>query len=278
MRVGLIQLNVSDDPVLNLPTTLRLIEEAVLDGAAFVLTPEVTNLIATSRKRQDAQLYPEHSDPTLGALRAKASELGVWILIGSLALQVDDSEGRFVNRSFVIDPSGSIKARYDKIHMFDVNVSDSETYHESKNYRAGDQSYVVGLNDIQLGMSICYDIRFPHLYRDLALAGANVISVPAAMSPVTGAAHIETLLRARAIETGCYMLMPSQTGDHNVQGKPRTTWGHSMAVSPWGEVIFDMGTDIGFKCLDVDLNQVKLARHRIPSLSHIRPYQGPKNV
>jgi predicted amidohydrolase len=278
MRVGLIQLNGTDDPKLNLPTTLRLIEEAAQDGAAFVLTPEVTNIVATSRERQLEKLAHEQDDVTLAALRKYAAKLGVWILVGSLALKTNDSDGRFANRSIVIDPQGRLKAKYDKIHMFDVNLSDTESFQESKNYRAGKAAFVAQVEDLQIGMSICYDIRFSHLYRDLALAGANVIAVPAAISPTTGPAHIETLLRARAIETGCYVLMPSQTGEHKVQCRTRSSWGHSMAVNPWGEVIFDMGTEAGFRCLDIDVDAVKEARRRIPSLSHICSYERPINV
>ncbi len=271
MRVGLVQLSGSSDPVANLPKTMELIAKAAHDGAAFVLTPEVTNIIGANRAKQDAVLSHEADDITLTALRRQASALNIWILIGSLAVKTDDADGRFANRSFLIDPTGTVRARYDKIHMFDVQVSETEVYRESQNYRPGEKASVAGMGEIDLGMSICYDIRFPHLYRDLAMAGANVIAVPAAMSPVTGPAHIETLLRARAIETGCYMLMPSQTGDHGT----RSTWGHSMAVSPWGELLFDMGTDVGFRCLDLDLNAVKEARAKIPSLMNAQPYQSP---
>lgn len=274
MRVGLVQLNGSDDPVANLSQTIDLIKQAAHDGAAFVLTPEVTNIIGATRAKLNIVLRREADDITLTALRGLAAELGIWILIGSLAMKTGDADGRFANRSFMIDPCGTVRARYDKIHMFDVQVSKAETYQESKNYRAGDTTNVVDLNGLNVGMSICYDIRFPHLYRDLAQAGADVIAVPAAMSPITGAAHIETLLRARAIETGCYLLMPSQTGDHGT----RSTWGHTMAVNPWGEVVFDMGTDVDFRCLDIDENAVKEARAKIPSLYNTQPYQSPKNV
>jgi predicted amidohydrolase len=274
MRAGLVQLNGSDDPMANRSQTVELIRKAALDGAAFVLTPEVTNIIGASHAHQDAVLSREEDDATLKVLRALALELGIWILIGSLAIKTNDADGRFANRSLMIDSIGNVRARYDKIHMFDVQVSEAEAYQESKNYRPGQTTSVVNMGAINLGMSICYDIRFPHLYRDLALVGANVIAVPAAMSPVTGPAHIETLLRARAIETGCYMLMPSQTGDHGM----RSTWGHSMAIDPWGKVIFDMGTDVGFRCLDIDIDAVQSARAKIPSLLNTQPYQSPKNV
>jgi predicted amidohydrolase len=274
MRVGLVQLNGSDDPVANLAQTTDLITKAAHDGAAFVLTPEVTNIIGANRAQQNAVLAVEADDETLTSLRLLASKLDIWILIGSLALKTDDADGRFANRSILIDPHGAIRARYDKIHMFDVQVNDAECYQESKSFRPGNVTSVVEMGAFNLGMSICYDIRFPHLYRDLALAGANMIAVPAAMSPITGPAHIEVLLRARAIETGCYMLMPSQTGDHG----GRVTWGHSMVVSPWGEVLVDMGTDAGFRCLDLDIDAVKEARMKIPSLYNNQPYQSPKNV
>lgn len=274
MRVGLVQLNGSDDPDANLVQTIDLILKAAHDGAAFVLTPEVTNIIGASWAQQDAVLSYEDDDVTLAALRSQAVDLDIWILIGSLALKMDDVDGRFANRSFLIDPKGTIRGWYDKIHMFDVHVSDAENYKESQKYRSGDTACVVNMDALNLGMSICYDIRFPHLYHDLALADTDLIAVPAAMSTITGPAHIETLLRSRAIETGCYMLMPSQTGDHGT----RSTWGHSMIVSPWGEVLFDMGTDAGFRCLDLDIDEVKEARAKIPSLYNNPYYQSPKNA
>lgn len=276
IRAALVQLNSSDDPVANLPETLALIRGAAAAGADFVLTPEVTNCVSASRKHQNSVLCFEADDATLAALRIVAQELEIWLLIGSIALKTSDSDGRFVNRSFLISPHGEITARYDKIHMFDVQVSKTETYRESAGYRPGEAAVLAQTDFGLVGMTVCYDVRFAHLYRKLAQAGAQILTVPSAFSPVTGAAHWEALLRARAIETGCYVLAPAQVGTHDCSvGKPRKTWGHSLAVSPWGEVLADGGTDVGFTRVDIDLAQVDAARSRIPSLTHDRSFEGP---
>jgi len=276
IRAALVQLNSSDDPVANLPETLALIRGAAAAGAGFVLTPEVTNCVSASRKHQENVLTAEVDDATLAALRVVAQELKIWLLIGSIAVKTSDSDGRFANRSFLISPSGKIIARYDKIHMFDVQVSKSETYRESAGYRPGEAAVLAEADFARVGMTVCYDLRFAYLYRKLARAGAQILTVPSAFSPVTGAAHWETLLRARAIETGCYVLAPAQVGSHDCSaGKPRKTWGHSLAVAPWGEVLVDGGTDVGFSLVDIDLAQVDAARSRIPSLSHDRNFEGP---
>lgn len=277
MRAGLVQLSVSDDPAANLPGTRALVREAAAGGAGFVLTPEVTNCLSSSRDHQKAVLRPEAEDETLAALRADAAELGIWLLIGSLGLQTDDPDGRFANRSFLIAPDGQIAARYDKIHMFDVDVSPTETYRESAGYRPGGRAVTVETPFATVGMSVCYDVRFPHLYRALAKAGAEVLTVPAAFSPVTGAAHWETLLRARAIETGCYVLAPAQTGEHAAGEGRRTrrTHGHALAVAPWGEVLADAGTEPGVTFVEIDRAEVARARGRVPSLTHDRPFEGP---
>ncbi len=276
MKTALVQLRSSDDPAANLAQTSALIEDAAAQGAQFVLTPEVTNCVSASRARQQQVLRSEHEDATLPALRDLAAARGIWLLIGSLALKTGDADGRFANRSFLIAPDGAIRARYDKIHMFDVTISDSETYRESAGYRPGTQAVLTDMPFGALGMTICYDVRFPHLYRNLAQAGAQVLTVPSAFSPVTGAAHWETLLRARAIETGAYVLAPAQTGTHDAAcGKPRQTWGHSIAVSPWGEVLADAGTAPGVICVDLDLAEVAQARRRIPALMHDAEFGGP---
>ncbi|MDX8353059.1 carbon-nitrogen hydrolase family protein [Cognatiyoonia sp. IB215182] len=276
MKAALLQLNVSDDPASNLPRTVDMIAEAAGKGAGFVLTPEVTNCVSQQRKHQARVLQQEADDPTLHALREAAIRHGIWLSIGSLALKTDDPDGRFANRSFLIDPAGQIVARYDKIHMFDVTVSDTETYRESAGYRPGTHAVVADTPFAKIGLSICYDIRFAYLYRALAQAGAEVLLVPSAFSPVTGAAHWEPLLRARAIETGSYVLAAAQTGTHAAQsGKARTTYGHSMAISPWGEVLLDMGTDPGMGLVDLSLAEVAQSRKRIAALSHDRPFEGP---
>lgn len=276
MRVGLLQITSGDDPAANLPHTVQMVQQAAQGGAELVLTPEVTNCVSTSRSHQNRVLCHEYDDPTLAALRDVAAKNRIWLLIGSLALKTDDADGRFANRSFMIAPDGKIAARYDKIHMFDVTVSETETYQESAGYRPGDRAVIADTDLGKIGMTICYDVRFPALYRSLAQAGAKLITVPSAFSPVTGAAHWEVLLRARAIETGAFILAPAQTGSHGTnEGKTRHTYGHSMVVAPWGEVLLDAGTEIGVHLVEINLDNVDKARGRVPSLAHDRPFGGP---
>ncbi len=276
MRAALVQLTVTDDPAANLPVTLAYIRQAVAQGAGFVLTPELTNGLSSSRAHQRAVFRHEEDDPTLAALRAEAKASGIWLLIGSLGLLTHDADGRFANRSFLIAPDGSIAARYDKIHMFDVNVSATEVYRESEGYRPGARAVVAETPFATIGMTVCYDLRFPALYRRLAQGGAQLITVPAAFNHITGAAHWETLLRARAIETGCFVLAPAQTGFHpEANGKGRKTHGHSLAIAPWGEVLADAGIEPGVTLVDLDLDEVAKARGRVPSLTHDRGFEGP---
>lgn len=275
MRTALVQLNVGDDPAENLPKTLLLVREAAAKGAGFILTPECTNGLSSNREHQRAVLRPEAEDQTLRALRAEAERLGVWILIGSLALLTEDPDGRFANRSILIDPQGQVVARYDKIHMFDVNVSATEVYRESAGYRPGSRAVLAETPFARIGMTVCYDVRFPYLYRHLAQRGADILTVPAAFNHITGAAHWEVLLRARAIETGCFVLAPAQTGFHpETAGKGRRTHGHSMVIAPWGEVLVDAGSDPGVTVVDLNLTAVSQARHRVPSLTHDRDFEG----
>ncbi len=276
MRIGLVQLTVSDDPASNLPQTLAFVRAAAAQGAQFVLTPECTNALSSSRDHQRAVFHHESDDPTLLALRAEAKALGIWLLVGSLGLLTMDADGRFANRSFLLGPDGTVVARYDKIHMFDVNVSETEVYRESAGYRPGDRAVLAKVGEASLGMTVCYDLRFPHLFRRLAKAGAQILTVPAAFNHLTGAAHWEVLLRARAIETGCFVLAPAQTGFHpETAGKGRRTHGHSLVVAPWGEVLCDAGQEPGTVVVDLDLAQVQAARARVPSLLHDREFSGP---
>jgi len=276
MKSALLQLCASDDPAENLTTVRAMMAEAADQGARFILTPEVTNCVSTSTTRQREVLQHEDDDQTLAGLREQAAALGVWLLIGSLAIKTHYADGRFANRSFMIDPQGQVVARYDKIHMFDVQVSEAETFRESKNYRPGERAVLAETDFGTVGLTICYDIRFPHLYAALAQAGARILTVPAAFSPVTGAAHWESLLRARAIENGCWVLAPAQTGEHpKTRGRTRHTYGHSMVVAPWGEVILDAGADPGIHFFDLDDTCVSEARRRVPSLTHIRRFDGP---
>lgn len=275
LRTALLQLTVSDDPSANLTATLRRLDEAIAGGARLIVTPEATNILSTDRDHQNAVLQSEGNDPTLAALCEKAAQAGIWLLIGSLALKGDQ---KFVNRSFLVDPQGQITARYDKIHMFDVEISDSESYRESASYQPGNRA-VLAQGPAAIGMTICYDLRFPALFRRLAQAGAQIITVPAAFNPTTGAAHWHTLLRARAIETGCFVLAPAQCGAHPAPHSPgrapRRSFGHSLAVAPWGEVLADAGEAPGVTLLDLDLTAIAKARSRIPSLSHDREFTGP---
>ena len=276
MKAALLQLNVSDDPAQNLVQTLAYLDDAVATGAQFVLTPEVTNCVSTSRSHQQDVLQHQDQDQTLAALQNAAKEHGVWVLIGSLALKTDDADGRFANRSFLIDPQGQIVAHYDKIHMFDVQISDTETFQESAGYRAGTKAVVAKTDFATLGMAVCYDMRFPLLSNALAQAGAQILTYPAAFSPVTGAAHWHSLLRARAIETGCYVIAPAQTGLHASSGtSSRSTYGHSLVVAPWGEVILDAGADAGVYAFEIDMQNVADARRKVPALHNAQPFEAP---
>jgi predicted amidohydrolase len=221
-------------------------------------------------------LQYETEDITLSGLRDVAQLHGIWLTIGSLALKTNDADGRFANRQFLIDPKGDICARYDKIHMFDVQVTAEETYRESAGYRPGKEAVVAKTPFANIGLTICYDVRFPYLHGALAKAGADVLTVPAAFSHVTGAAHWHALLRARAIETGCWVLAPAQTGVHAAKrGKTRRTYGHSLAISPWGEIVAEAGVDPVTLYVDLDRDQVTEARRRVPSLTHETDFDGP---
>ncbi len=275
MRAGLIQLCSGDDPAANLVVTERLIREAAAGEAELIVTPECTNIVTFNRERQRSLLAVEGEDATLARLRAVAAELGIWLVIGSLLLRGDDAaDGRFVNRCIVVGPDGAIRARYDKIHMFDVDLPGGETYRESAAYRPGETAVSLEAAGTRIGITICYDLRFPGLYRDLALAGARIITIPAAFTVPTGRAHWEVLMRARAIENGCFVLAPAQTGEHRVSdgSRARLTYGHSIAVAPWGEVLADAGDPVGVTLVDLDLAAVDEARQRVPSIEHGRRY------
>ncbi|MEM0944586.1 MAG: carbon-nitrogen hydrolase family protein [Pseudomonadota bacterium] len=276
MRAGLVQITASDDPAANLPVTLALVREAARDGADLVLTPEVTNIVSASRTRQREVLCAEDEDPTLAGLREVAAETGIWLSIGSLALTSDDPEGRFVNRSFLVGPDGGIRARYDKIHMFDVALGEGETYRESAGYRPGEEAVLAETPWGKIGLTICYDMRFGALYRALAEAGAVILTAPSAFTVPTGEAHWHVLLRARAIETGCFMLAAAQWGHHKAsRGRVRETYGHSLAVDPWGRVIADGGTGSGVTYAELDLGKVAEVQGKIPSLANARAFSGP---
>ena len=276
MRVALCQMTSSDSPEDNAAMAAEQVRGAAASGADLVCTPEVTNCVSQSRTRQQEVLTPQEDDATLAALGQVAADYGVWVSVGSVALKTGDSDGRFANRSVLLDPKGAIAAQYDKLHMFDVKVSETESYNESAGYRPGSAAFLADTPLGKIGLTICYDIRFPYLYRALAKAGAEVIPVPSAFSPVTGAAHWQALLTARAIETGCFIIAAAQTGRHEAQaGRPRGTYGHSMVISPWGETRLDAGTRPGVHMVEIDLGEVAEARRRIPSLTHDAAFEGP---
>ncbi|MFQ6546944.1 carbon-nitrogen hydrolase family protein [Aestuariibius sp. 2305UL40-4] len=276
MKVGLVQLTSGDDPEANLVQLKPLLSEAMERGAVLITTPEVTNCLSQSRTRQNEVLRPEDADSHLAYGREFAVANGVFLNLGSLALKTDDAAGRFTNRSFLIDPRGEIVARYDKIHMFDVVISKNEKYAESSGYRPGNAAVIAKAEEAKVGLTICYDLRFPYLYRALAQAGADIILVPSAFSPTTGAAHWEPLLRARAIETGAFVVAAAQTGTHPAtEGRARKTYGHSLVVSPWGEVLANAGIETGVTVVDLDLSQVADARRRVPAWQHDRYFSAP---
>jgi deaminated glutathione amidase len=267
-KVGLVQMRSGIDPRANLATALAAIEEAAGAGAAYVLTPEMTNIMEAKRERLFAAIADEEADPTLAALREAARKHSIYIHIGSLAVKA--SPDKAANRSFLIDRRGDVVARYDKIHMFDVDLANGESYRESRNYRAGDLAVVTDLPWGRLGVTVCYDLRFPALYRALAEAGASFLSIPSAFTKQTGEAHWHVLMRARAIENGCFVFAAAQGGKHE---NGRETFGHSLVVDPWGQILAEGGTEPGVILADIDPAQVAAARSRMPSLLHGRRFE-----
>jgi predicted amidohydrolase len=267
-KVGLIQMQSGLEPEHNLTDALALIDEAKEAGADYALTPEMTNILALKRDHLFAKIVAEENDPTLAAMRAAARRLGIYVHIGSIAIKA--SHDKAWNRSFLIDRKGDVIARYDKIHMFDVDLAGGESYRESNNYRPGELAVVVDLPWGRLGMTICYDLRFPALYRALAEAGASFLAIPSAFTRQTGEAHWHVLQRARAIENGCYVLAAAQGGRHE---NGRDTYGHSLVVDPWGRIIAEGGTEPGVVIAEIDPAEVAKARGRVPSLNHGRRFE-----
>jgi predicted amidohydrolase len=267
-RVGLVQMRSGRVPARNLDSAVALVREAKSAGADYVLTPEMTNILESSRESLFAAIVPEEKDPSLAAFRTLARELGLYLHIGSLAIEVLPEKA--MNRSFLIDPKGEIVARYDKIHMFDVDLAGGESYRESHSYRPGELAVAADLPWGRIGLTICYDLRFPALYRALAEAGASFIAIPAAFTQQTGEAHWHILTRARAIENGCFIFAAAQGGRHE---HGRETFGHSIVVDPWGRVIAEGGSDPGVIMADIDPSLVATVRARIPSLQHGRRFE-----
>ncbi|HKY86730.1 MAG TPA: carbon-nitrogen hydrolase family protein [Pseudorhodoplanes sp.] len=267
-RAGLIQMRSGREPSANLEAAVKMIGEAKKAGADYVQTPEMTNIMEMSREKLFETIAPEEFDISLAAFRDLARKLSIYIHVGSLAIKV--SPDRAANRGFLIDPKGEIVARYDKIHMFDVDLGNGESYRESRNYRAGELAVVTDLPWARFGISVCYDLRFPSLYRALAEAGASILTIPSAFTRQTGEAHWHVLMRARAIENGCFVLAAAQGGTHE---NGRETFGHSLAVDPWGRVIAEGGTEPGVVMAEIDQAAVAAARARIPSLQHGRRFE-----
>jgi predicted amidohydrolase len=266
-RAALIQMRSGRTPHANLDAAVKLIGEAKAAGADYVQTPEMTNIMELSREKLFAAIAEEENDICLAAFRELARKLKLSLHIGSLAIKV--SPQRAANRAFMIDPRGEILARYDKIHMFDVDLAGGESYRESRNFRPGESGVLVDLPWARLGLTICYDLRFPSLYRALAEAGGTVLTIPAAFTRQTGEAHWHTLVRARAIENGSFVLAAAQGGVHE---NGRETFGHSLAVDPWGRIIGEGGTEPGVIMAEIDPAEVTAARAKVPSLQHGRRF------
>ncbi|SOB86818.1 Predicted amidohydrolase [Sphingomonas guangdongensis] len=265
MRAALLQMTSGVDPLANARTLTDAVRAAKDGGAAMLFTPEMSGLIDRDRTRAAPHIVAEDDDPVLAAVREAAAAAGVWVHLGSLAVRVGD--GRAANRGFVIDGDGRVRARYDKLHLFDVDLPGGEQWRESAGYVPGDATVVVATPVGPLGLSICYDLRFPDLYRALTDAGATVLAVPAAFTVPTGRAHWEVLLRARAIEAGAFVIAAAQAGAH---ADGRTTYGHSLAIDPWGEVLLDLGEAAGLGFVDLQQTRLDDVRARIPVLSHRR--------
>jgi len=271
LKIACVQMSAGPDVGPNLDAAEAMIRKAAAEGAQFVLTPENTSIIEPNRAKNYEKAFAEDSHPGLPRFSALARQLKIWLLVGSMPIRVDGE--RLANRSFLIDDRGQIAARYDKIHLFDVDLPNGETYRESERIRPGAQAVIAPTPWGPLGMTVCYDLRFPHLYRDLAKAGAAMISIPAAFTVPTGKAHWHVLLRARAIETGAFVLAPAQCGEH---AGGRKTYGHSLIVAPWGEIVAEAGDEPGIITSEIDFTAVENARAQVPALKHDRDYARPE--
>ncbi|WP_375270461.1 carbon-nitrogen hydrolase family protein [Sphingomonas sp.] len=265
MKIALAQTTTGIDPAANAHALVAAIQEAGRAGAAMLFTPEMSGLLDRDRARAATSIRTEADDAVLAAVAEAARSAGIWVHLGSLALRRDD--GMLANRGFVIDARGAVRARYDKMHLFDVDLPSGERWRESASYAAGERAVAVDTPLGRMGMTICYDLRFPDLFRALSDAGARVLSVPAAFTRPTGAAHWHVLLRARAIEAGAFVVAAAQTGVHE---DGRETYGHSLVVDPWGEVLLDMGAEAGVGFVELDLGLVDRVQARVPALRHRR--------
>lgn len=265
-----IQTNGSPDVAANLARAEPMIRAARERGASFIALPENVNIIGADRQRLFATARPENEDQAVAFMARMARETGAWILAGSIAVATDHD--KLANRSFLFTPTGEIAARYDKIHMFDATLSETERYHESANYQCGNAAVVADMPWCKIGLSICYDVRFPHLFRTLAKAGASLITIPAAFAATTGKLHWHVLTRARAIETGCFVLAPAQCGS---PGGNRQTYGHSLIIAPSGEILAEAGDEPDIIIAELDIAKVAEARGKLPCLSHDREIKAP---
>jgi len=274
MRAALLQSCTGIDPDASAKAISSAIADAAAQGADMLFTPEMSNLLDRDRARAAEHLSSEAQDPVLGAARRAAAEAGIWVHLGSLALRGERADGRLVNRGFVIDGNGDIRARYDKIHLFDVDLPTGESWRESAAYAPGERVVAVDTPWGRLGLAICYDLRFPDLFRALSDAGAAMLALPAAFTVPTGKAHWHVLLRARAIESSCWVIAAAQSGAHE---DGRATYGHSLVIDPWGEIALDMGQANGLGYAEIDVAKTSDVRMRVPSLQHRRPI-GPVEV
>jgi predicted amidohydrolase len=269
IRAACVQMRSGEDVQKNIAEASAMIREAAGKGARFIATPENTTLMAPDGGTKLEKACTEADDPALPAFVDLANKLDIWLLVGSLAIKISDT--KTANRSYLIAPDGRIEVRYDKIHLFDVDLPSGERYRESGTVTPGEEAEVAALSWGRIGLTVCYDIRFPQLYRTLAKAGAEIITVPSAFTVPTGEAHWHVLLRARAIENACFVMAPAQGGLHE---NGRKTFGHSMIVGPWGEVLAEAGVDPGVIVADLDLDEIAQVRSRLPSLRHDRPFRS----
>ncbi|MDP3738909.1 MAG: carbon-nitrogen hydrolase family protein [Hyphomonadaceae bacterium] len=267
IKVACVQMRSGTDVAVNIDDASALIRQAAGQGADLIATPEMTTLLDRKPGAVWEKSTTEDADPGLKAFRALSKELKTTLLIGSLAIHAEGH--KCANRSFLIGPDGQVMARYDKIHMFDVQLNAGNVYRESDSFAAGSEAVIANLPAGQLGMTVCYDVRFPDLYRQLAVGGAKIIAVPAAFTRITGEAHWHILLRSRAIETGCFIIAPAQGGKHQ---DGRETYGHSLIIDPWGEIVAEAGIDPGVITATLDLAKVDEVRGKIPSLKHVRDF------
>jgi predicted amidohydrolase len=269
-KAACVQLRSSDDVAENIRETVKLVRDAAARGATFIATPENTTLMAPDAGAKLESSFDEAHDPALPVFGALAKELNVWLLIGSLAIKLSDT--KTANRSFLFAPDGSVRARYSKIHLFDATAASGESYRESNTVAGGDEAVVADTDLGKIGLTVCYDVRFPQLYRSLAQNGAFLLTVPSAFTVPTGEVHWHVLLRARAIENGAFVIAPAQGGLH---ANGRKTYGHSLIVGPWGEVLAEAGTDPGVIVADIDPALSAQARAKVPNLQHDRNFTGP---